>query len=137
MITLTLPIAPVAKGRPRFTRQGHAYTPDKTRTFEQRLRAHLMGHADKPLEGALVLTLRFFLGPPGKKVREYPTVRPDVDNFAKGVMDAGNGLLWIDDSQIIKIDATKFYDWVNQMPRIELRVEHFKEEIEIKSEVKK
>ena len=26
---------PVGKARPRFTRTGHAYTPDKTRKYEQ------------------------------------------------------------------------------------------------------
>ena len=29
---------PVGKGRPRFTRDGHAYTPDTTRDFEARIK---------------------------------------------------------------------------------------------------
>ena len=30
---------PIGKGRPRFTKTGHAYTPTKTREYEKRLHA--------------------------------------------------------------------------------------------------
>lgn len=30
---------PIGKGRPRFTRSGHTYTPEKTREYERRIRA--------------------------------------------------------------------------------------------------
>ena len=35
------------------------------------------------------------------------TVRPDVDNYAKLVLDSGNGILWHDDGQVWKITAEK------------------------------
>ena len=34
-VTIVVMGAPVGKGRPRFTRAGHTYTPDKTRSYEQ------------------------------------------------------------------------------------------------------
>jgi Holliday junction resolvase RusA-like endonuclease len=42
-----------------------------------------------------------------KKVIHW-TTRPDLDNFIK-ILDALNGVFWVDDSQIIRIDATKQY----------------------------
>ena len=34
---------PVGKGRPRFTKTGHAYTPEKTKEYERRLHAAAWG----------------------------------------------------------------------------------------------
>lgn len=34
MISFTIEGVPVPKGRPRFTRSGHTYTPDTTRKYE-------------------------------------------------------------------------------------------------------
>lgn len=36
-------------------------------------------------------------------------IKPDIDNLLKFVMDAGNGVLWKDDSQIYKVDMEKIY----------------------------
>ncbi len=38
-----------------------------------------------------------------------PTGRPDVDNYAKIVLDALNGIAWKDDSQVWQLTATKRY----------------------------
>lgn len=37
------------------------------------------------------------------------TKRPDVDNMAKAVLDALNGIAWEDDSQIARLSITKEY----------------------------
>lgn len=37
------------------------------------------------------------------------TKKPDVDNIAKLVMDALNGLAWHDDSQVVSLSAHKAY----------------------------
>jgi len=39
----------------------------------------------------------------------YRIARPDVDNLCKGVFDALNGIIWVDDSQIVCIHAWKRY----------------------------
>jgi predicted dinucleotide-binding enzyme len=41
--------------------------------------------------------------------RLHPTGRPDVDNVAKLVLDALNGLYWRDDAQIVEMAASKAY----------------------------
>ena len=37
------------------------------------------------------------------------TVKPDIDNLTKAVLDALNGLAWYDDAQIVELNASKTY----------------------------
>jgi Holliday junction resolvase RusA-like endonuclease len=39
----------------------------------------------------------------------FPTSKPDLDNLAKIVLDALNGILWADDCQVVKLEITKEY----------------------------
>jgi Holliday junction resolvase RusA-like endonuclease len=39
----------------------------------------------------------------------YPKVKPDLDNVAKAVLDAINGIVYVDDAQVINLVATKRY----------------------------
>lgn len=102
---------PVAKGRPRFTKRGFAYTPKKTREAEDGFLAQAIKHApEKPLEGALKVVMRVYKPKPKSKPKKVKcwTTRPDLDNFVK-ILDSLNGVFWGDDSQIICILATKEY----------------------------
>jgi Holliday junction resolvase RusA-like endonuclease len=119
-ITVMLDGAPVPKARARFGR-GHAYTPATTRGFTHDLgwsaRAAMAGR--KPLTGAVTITALFELPIPSAwpKARHAaaitgdirPAVKPDLDNFLKAVLDAINGIVIIDDSQIVEIAARKIY----------------------------
>lgn len=104
-------LEPVAKGRARFTRNGHCYTPAKTREYEKTIamlaKAQLRGQM--PLEGALQVSLFIGLTAPKRGNRGFPSVRPDLDNYQKAVFDALNGIAWRDDSQIVALFAKKFY----------------------------
>ena len=104
--TFTLGLEPVAKGRPRLARSGHAFTPAKTRTAEARVRELLRREVAKdplwvPLTTAISVHCVFFLKRPKTVKRLRPTGRPDGDNFLKLILDAGNEILWADDSQIV------------------------------------
>ena len=48
------------------------------------------------------------------------TNKPDIDNMLKFVMDAGNNVIWYDDSQIFKVEMEKVY---SLSPRTEIIVE--------------
>jgi Holliday junction resolvase RusA-like endonuclease len=110
MINLKLDIDPVAKARPRFTKQGRAYTPAPTARFEQSLRRLLAPHkALAVTSGALIVSLGFWVVPPKKPRQSLPSVRPDLDNYVKAVLDAANGILWKDDGQIVELNAYKRY----------------------------
>lgn len=38
---------------------------------------------------------------------EYPTARPDVLKLARAVEDSCSGVLWVDDSQVVRLQAEK------------------------------
>ena len=109
-------IEPVAKGRPRITTIGgsvRSFTPLKTRTYEACLArlAKLQNEdngwniLDEPLS---VKALFFLKKPKSAKKRNYPTSRPDLDNFLK-CLDSFNGIIWSDDSLICRIITSKEY----------------------------
>lgn len=113
ILNIWIPMEPVAKGRPRLGK-GRTYTPAKTAAYEKALKLFLKrAWAGRPiLKGALDLHLSFCLMRPKSvpfKKRPSPTVKPDVDNLAKAVLDAANGILWVDDAQICRLTVEKSY----------------------------
>ncbi len=120
-IVITLAGVPVGKGRPRFSRKsGHAYTPEKTRTYEDNLAyiAQAAMHGRAILEGPLWVDVAATFPVPAswsaKKRRAaldweiLPTCKPDADNLLK-VLDALNEIVWHDDKQIVSATITKHY----------------------------
>ena len=100
------------KGRPRFYR-GIAITDSATREFEKTVRDLFNGLCSEPFDGPLEVRLDCYFKRPKKTDFSYPP-RGDCDNFFKSVSDAGNEILWKDDSQIVKIICTKSWsdkDW--------------------------
>ena len=121
-IEFFVPGAPVGKGRPRAARRGAGvvmFTPEKTADYESlvaatagnAMRAHQL--LDGPLEA--VLDVRFPVPVSWSKARraralagaEWHTSKPDADNVAKAILDACNGVVFRDDSQIVMLTATK------------------------------
>jgi Holliday junction resolvase RusA-like endonuclease len=94
-ITITIRGPAVAKGRPRFSRKGFAYTPAKTREYEGhgRFAAQLAMGERPPLTGPVHLTALIELPIPASWSKRRtaaaivgeirPTSRPDIDNFLK------------------------------------------------------
>lgn len=110
----------MAKERVRVTKEGHAYTPQRTVNYEARLAhaAQLVMNGrplfDGPLSVSVTITMPVAESKP-KKWREAalvgkirPVKKPDADNFAK-ILDALNLIVWADDSQIVDLRVTKFY----------------------------
>lgn len=111
-IAIEIPIAPVAKERPRVLKSGHAYTPIKTMRFEQELKKHWMISGIGMLPKCPTkIVVTFYIERPKTipKSRKYPTVRPDNDNFQKAIYDGLNGVAWEDDSQLIDCRGIKLY----------------------------
>lgn len=117
-VTIILNEKPIGKGRPRFTRRGHAYTPATTRAYEKRLAAAAeQSFFARPLQGPLAVKLLAQLPVPkswSQKKREaalrgeIAPGKPDIDNLIK-TLDALNGIVWEDDAQIAHIYARKVY----------------------------
>lgn len=117
-------MTPKPKGRPRFTRQGRAYTPATTMKAEKSVADALRIETMKdggmwPKEGPLSIEVGFALPvPPSwpkKKQQQardgdiFHVSRPDIDNMLKLVLDAANGVLWLDDAQLVSTFCTKSY----------------------------
>ena len=129
---------PVPQGRPKFARRGNfvtAYDPQRSRNYKQWLRLNIIDKLKKvegwkPYESAILVDIVFYMGIPtswGKKKRTEAAqglVRPtskksgDLDNLVKAVQDAGNGLLWVDDSIITDLRARKRY--TPELARVEI-----------------
>ena len=131
MIKLTIPGEPCAKQRPRMTKQGHTYTPQKTVNYETLVRElYILQNFRQQLEGELVMTVRAYFTIPksaskkkaadmvGGRIR--PTKRPDWDNVGKIISDALNGLAYHDDSQIVTATVEK---WYSAEPRVEVEIQ--------------
>lgn len=80
-----------------------------------------------PPKVPLAVSLRFVVTRPPSvpKKRLLPVVKPDLDNYVKLVLDACNGYLWPDDSQVCRVTAEKTYSQspISSPPKIELKVE--------------
>jgi len=131
---LRILLSPIAKGRPRMTRTGHAYTPERTREYEEAVALSLRaGMGIIPaLTGPVHLRLRFVFARP-KRLKESPerelphTVRPDLDNLCKAILDAANGILWADDTQIAELEASKCYGFAGEQAQIQIYLEPIEE----------
>ena len=127
MISMVLNLEPVAWERVKRGRHGNAYVPDKTRGFKADCATLAIRHRPPALlDGPLKFTVKFFLAPPKKPRFSQPAVRPDLDNYIKGLKDALNMVLWTDDSRVCQYGegTGKYYDFsARPRPRIELSVE--------------
>ena len=124
----------IPKARPRFTKRGIAYTPSKTKEFENYVRSVASQYAPKELlTGALEMELHFFFQRPKslpKKVVHH-IKKPDCDNVAKMIMDSLEprkrpkktqnpleGAIYANDAQIVSLWVTKQYG----TPRVEVKI---------------
>ena len=133
---------PVTQGRPRFTKTGHTYDPQRSRNYKQLVRFWVTQHLKKidgfkPYENALCVDLTFYLGIPTswskqKRIQAAQgVIRPtskrlgDLDNIVKAILDANNGLLWVDDCIITDLSARKRY--TGELARVVIKITEVKE----------
>lgn len=123
-VGFSVPGQPVAKGRPKFARQGgfvRAYTPEKTVNYETlvKIAAAEAMEGDAPMKGPLTLDISLGVTIPKstpKKDRAristgyfLPVKKPDVDNVLKAISDAMNGIVYEDDAQLVDVRIRKRY----------------------------
>jgi Holliday junction resolvase RusA-like endonuclease len=109
-LTIESDIRVKPKQRPRFYR-GIALTDPATREFERTVKALFRAFCSEPFVGPIKVELECFFARPKKTEFSYPP-RGDCDNFFKSVADAGNEVLWKDDSQIVRLVCSK--KWSDQ-----------------------
>lgn len=113
--SFVVPGHPVPKARARVSfRDGkaHAHTPKKTENYEAtvRLFAASARPSGWPMRARYEVTVR--------ALRD--AARGDLDNICKAAKDACNGVAWVDDAKVYKLDAEMFDGCAE--PRLEVRV---------------
>ena len=141
-ITFEIPGEPRGKGRPRFQRRGdyvHTYTPDRTASYENLVAVMYYNAARNAnqdglkLEGPIAMDAYIYFDIPkskSKKVREamlrgeiMPTIKCDIDNVIKIVMDGLNKVAFDDDKQVVDLTAHKRY---SDQPRVIISLKEMK-----------
>jgi Holliday junction resolvase RusA-like endonuclease len=119
---LKIDINPVPASRPRVSRFGTYYGP-VYRKFKTAIAAILtsMAVSSKSFgDKRLNVNVECVVKKPKTSILDVP--RGDVDNYAKGVLDAMNGVLWDDDDQIVKLTVSKRFAEQNEEGHILLEV---------------
>jgi len=130
MVTFMVEGTPIPKGRPRFARRGKfvsTYSPKTTVDYECKVSdsAKLAMGASEPLEtpvGAYIyITLPVPASYSKKRTQaclsgeERPTKKSDIDNYCKAIFDGMNGIVFVDDSLVVSLHATKVYGTIGMV----------------------
>ena len=124
MIEIIIPGKPIAKKRPRFARRGKFTTTySDQETEESKFMAQVLATLGKDwqtLTGPLFMEIHFDFPRPknhygtGKnadKIKanapKFHIIKPDLDNLEKFVCDCMNGIVFLDDAQVIHISSRK------------------------------
>lgn len=131
-IEFTVPAVPVAQPRAKATAingMARMYEAKKSHPIHEfkatcRLACDAV-YRDAPLTAPLFVTMEFVFPRPAAKQwkskpmpREWKASKPDVDNLAKSVFDALNGILWADDSQIVRCTIAKVIAKGDEPPHV-------------------
>ena len=119
-ISFSIDGKPRGKGRPRFGR-GKVYTPQTTKQYERAVsvvaKSAMLG--DEPTRGhvRVWIVAEFAIPKSWPKAKKelvsqgalHHTSKPDLDNIVKIILDGMNGVVFVDDSQVVSIMASKQY----------------------------
>ena len=95
-----IPTRPVPKERPRMSTKGrraYLYTPEKTLAYEEYVGLVARKHVKEPLTCKVTVGAEMFFRR-GKRM-------PDLDNCIKSLLDGMNGIVYVDDRQVRRINA--------------------------------
>lgn len=113
---------PQGKQRPRFSRISKTvYVPTKTAKYEKQIAKAYTDSGGRYISAGCYVSVAvhaFFPVPKSysKKRREdclervlRPDKKPDMDNILKVVLDALNGVAYVDDKQVVELIGRKYY----------------------------
>lgn len=128
----TIPGRPRGKARPRFTKDGRVYTDQKTSDYEGLTKIVFRNHGGGMIpEGWYIrvgIVARYKIPDSASKAdkekmlnrRYMVTVKPDVDNIAKIILDALNGEAWRDDKEVTTLVVKKMYSTMGNSVEVEI-----------------
>lgn len=96
------------QGRPRFA--GHAYETKPDREWKKLIASEYQDQCQGMVfHGAIAVRIDVHGKlPKREKIPSPNLVKPDVDNIAKAVLDALNGIAYDDDSQVVELTVKKW-----------------------------
>lgn len=137
-IEFTIPGPPVPQGRPRAGKiqngrkkgQTVLYDPKESKDYKVYVSLIAQHYAPKKLiEEPLSVQMKIYRGIPKSMAKKdkaaalaglnRPITKPDNSNYAKGIEDALNGVIYKDDSQIVDLSVSKYY---SDNPRVEISI---------------
>ena len=129
-VSLVIPGEPIPKARARTLKAGYSFTPKTTVEYRELIQScWLAEHLVEEITHPIQMAIKFFLGAPKYLQKKNPTGislellpaagRKDVDNMAKAIMDALEGLAYKNDSQIYSLLVVKYY---SDNPRAEVMI---------------
>jgi len=110
---IILPLEPIPCPRPRIMTRGkfaHAYYPASYKKWKEAAAEAIGAQIQdaQPVAGPVNVTIECAVKRPKTTKLSHP--KPDVDNYAKAVMDALTASsVWSDDSQVIRLVVTKVW----------------------------
>jgi Holliday junction resolvase RusA-like endonuclease len=133
---------PISKQSFRFTLDGRKYQPKDIIEAKKNIKIQTLAQlpenykvVSKHDKIGFCVTYTYYFMPPNRipskhkklmmsGVNYYRAKKPDTDNLQKNYNDALNGIIWEDDSLIVKVGGVeKFYSY---NPRVELLIELIK-----------
>lgn len=122
---------PVPKSRPKFTKSGHTYTPQKTKDYERvvgqsawvAMAKEKTSMTKSPVHLEMIAYMPIPKSWSQKKKHQAQAgairpSRPDIDNLVKAVLDGCNKIVYNDDAQVYSIWAKKVYETWDVKPSI-------------------
>ena len=108
------------QSRPRFSKFGGCYEPAPMKEYKRKIaavaKAFMQSNNLEPMTGELSASVRLY-----RKYKRTSRRYGDCDNLSKAVLDACNGIIYADDSQIVSCSCEKYTD--KDKPRIEIEIE--------------
>jgi len=116
---------PVPKARARTVRKGGrtwSFTPKRVAVWEKMVKEEAAKHFDAPLPGPIMVVMTFHMSrPASRRTETWVPTTPDLDNLEKAILDALNGVAYIDDRFVVSKSSQKRYVRKDE-PRVEVRV---------------
>jgi len=128
--TFFIPLDPMPAPRPRFVVRGKfasAYMPRGYEVWKDRAVECVRGVNNIPSEqlpGPCTVDLKVIAARPKTTKLTHPA--PDVDNYAKAVLDAitQSERWWKDDKQVVRLTVSKTWANADEVPGIEVTITH-------------
>lgn len=124
MIKFTAPIKPVTWSRPQFdSRNKQVYNKDTLTAYEETIGFYAKAamQVRPPLTGEVRLYAEFYRPKPKKRkgYKEQVSFIGDTDRYLSAIMDALQGICYIDDRQVVDIHGKKIFG----KPKVIIEVE--------------